>query len=142
MLAWALLVLAAVAMLWLVVPGVMVVTTMATLPMEEASTVVTSVGTVALLQATTAMAAMEALLLAVSGIIIIMHDCRVCTCTCVWKHANQQQNQQTLGHGICELMRLLLLCSKFCWAFFFDKALDLAGVVACDVNALVTKLLS
>ena len=65
-LAWALLVLEAVATLWLVVLGVMVATTMATLPMEEASTQATSAATVELLQATTATVAMEALPLVVS----------------------------------------------------------------------------
>ena len=53
-------------MLWLVVLGVMVETTVATVPMEEASTQATSVETVALLQATMATVAMEARLLAVS----------------------------------------------------------------------------
>ena len=54
--------------LLLVVPGAMVATTMVTLPMEEVATVVTSVATVALLQATMAMAAMEAPLLVVSSV--------------------------------------------------------------------------
>ena len=69
-LAWALSVLAAVAMLSKVVLGVTVVTTTATLPMEETSTQATSVVTVALLQATTATVAMEELLLAVSTALI------------------------------------------------------------------------
>ena len=67
MLAWDPLEQAAVATLFLVVLGVMVVTTMATLPMEEASTQATSAVMVALRQATTAMVAVEALLLAVSS---------------------------------------------------------------------------
>ena len=70
MLAWDPLVQAAVAMLFLVVLGVMVVTTMATLPMEEASTQATSVVMVALLQATMATVAMEALPLVVSPFLV------------------------------------------------------------------------
>ena len=46
--------------------GVMVATTMATMPMEETTTAATTVAMVALLQATMAMAATEAALLVVS----------------------------------------------------------------------------
>ena len=59
---------AAVAMLLLVAMGAMVAATMVTMPMEEVATVATSVAMVVLPKATTAMVAMEALLLVVSSL--------------------------------------------------------------------------
>ena len=60
--------------LWLVVLGVMVVTTTATLPLEETSTQATSAAMAALLQATTAMVIMEALALVV-GLFFLIESC-------------------------------------------------------------------
>ena len=61
-------VMAAAAMLLWVVLGEMVATTMEIMPMEEVGTVATTVAMAALLQATTATVAMEAMLLAVSSL--------------------------------------------------------------------------
>ena len=59
---------AAAAMLLWVVLGVMVETTMVTMPMEEVATVVTTVAMVVLPEATTAMVETEAMLLVVSSL--------------------------------------------------------------------------
>ena len=81
-------VLATVAMLLLVVLGVMVVTTMATMPMEDASTQATSVVMAALLQATMVMVAMEVLPLVVS-----------LSCICMLTSSNRHSTRMAVGCG-------------------------------------------